>query len=232
MVQTLVHSRTFANSLHAIFLAFPVALYPAALVTDITYLNTAVIQWTNFSSWLIAGADLFAGIILAWAILGLFFGRARHRRGRGIVYLGVVAVMFVAGILNAFQHARDGWHSVGTFGLVGEFQQAVERQTLRDITEGLALRVTDQFGEFLPYAALFLRLRQFGAQLSGLLAHVVILAEAEFLFLQRGLRRFQRRLRFLQPGSQGVRIGFGALALLVGGEIGLTLLKRGHRFGE
>ena len=118
MDQTLPHSRSFSSPLHAILLAFPVALYPAALVTDITYLNTAVIQWTNFSSWLIAGADLFAGIVLAWAVLSLFFGRARHMRRRGIVYLVVVAVMFLAGVLNAFQHARDGWLSVGTLGLV------------------------------------------------------------------------------------------------------------------
>ena len=25
--------------------------------------------------------------------------------------------MFALGVLNAFQHARDGWHSVGTLGL-------------------------------------------------------------------------------------------------------------------
>ncbi|HAG35858.1 MAG TPA: hypothetical protein DCL34_03445, partial [Erythrobacter sp.] len=101
--------------MHAILLAFPVALYPAALLSDITYLNTAVIQWTNFSSWLIAGADVFAGLVLAWALVSQFLGRARQR---GLAYVIVVALMFVAGVLNAFQHARDGWHSVGTFGLV------------------------------------------------------------------------------------------------------------------
>ena len=57
MDRTVTNSRSFANPLHAILLAFPVALYPAALLTDITYLNTAEIQWSNFSSWLIAGAD-------------------------------------------------------------------------------------------------------------------------------------------------------------------------------
>lgn len=117
MDRTAPHSRTFANPLHAILLAFPVALYPSALLTDITYLNTAEIQWTNFSSWLIAGADFFAGLVLAWALIGLFVGRARHVRGRGTLYLIVVAVMFVLGVINAFQHARDGWHSVGTLGL-------------------------------------------------------------------------------------------------------------------
>lgn len=109
--------RPFINSLHGILLAFPVALYPAALVSDIAYLNTAVIQWTNFSSWLLAGANFFAGLVLAWALISLIAGRASHRRARGIFYLIIIAVMFVAGVVNSFQHARDGWHSVGSFGL-------------------------------------------------------------------------------------------------------------------
>ena len=115
MAETLARTRSFTNPIHAILLAFPVALYPAALLSDITYLNTAVIQWTNFSSWLIAGADVFAGLVLAWALVSQFLGRTRQR---GWAYVTVVALMFIAGVLNAFQHARDGWHSVGTFGLV------------------------------------------------------------------------------------------------------------------
>ena len=115
MAETLARTRSFTNPIHAILLAFPVALYPAALLSDITYLNTAVIQWTNFSSWLIAGADVFAGLVLAWALVSQFLGRTRPR---GWAYVIVVALMFIAGVLNAFQHARDGWHSVGTFGLV------------------------------------------------------------------------------------------------------------------
>lgn len=118
MDRTVTPSRPFANPVHAILLAFPVALYPAALLTDITYINTAEVQWTNFSSWLIAGADLFAGLVLGWAVLSRFFGGARHAGGRGTIYLIVVAAMFLLGVLNAFQHARDGWHSVGTMGLV------------------------------------------------------------------------------------------------------------------
>ena len=99
MDRTVTNSRSFANPLHAILLAFPVALYPAALLTDITYLNTAEIQWSNFSSWLIAGADLFAGLVLASALLALFFGRARHAKGRGTLYLIVIAAMFGLGVL-------------------------------------------------------------------------------------------------------------------------------------
>jgi uncharacterized membrane protein len=113
-----VRAAPLASPLHAILLAFPVALYPAALISDITYLRTSVIQWTNFSQWLIAGADLFAGLLLAWALASVLFGRARHTRGRGTLYLVVVAVMFAVGVINAFQHSKDGWASVGTAGLV------------------------------------------------------------------------------------------------------------------
>jgi uncharacterized membrane protein len=35
--------------LHALLLAFPVALFASALLSDITYLKSAEIQWSNFS---------------------------------------------------------------------------------------------------------------------------------------------------------------------------------------
>lgn len=108
----------FLSPLHTIILAFPVALYPSALLSDITYFNTAEIQWSNFSSWLIAGADLFAGVLLVWAAFSFFFERVGAHRGRGLLYLILVGIMFLLGLVNAFQHAKDGWHSVGTLGLV------------------------------------------------------------------------------------------------------------------
>ena len=111
------HAAPLASPLHAILLAFPVALYPSALISDITYMRTAVIQWTNFSQWLIAGADLFAGLLLAWALISFFLGRGRYSRGRSGLYLGAVALMFVLGVINAFQHSKDGWASVGTTGV-------------------------------------------------------------------------------------------------------------------
>lgn len=108
----------FLHPLHAILLAFPIALFAGALASDITYLNTAVIQWSNFSSWLIAGALLFGGFAIAWAIVLLFTHRATGLRGRAIIFLAILIVMWVAGLINAFQHSRDGWSAVETTGLV------------------------------------------------------------------------------------------------------------------
>lgn len=106
------------NPLHGLLLSFPVALFPAALVTDIAYLRTEQIQWTNFSAWLIAGAMVFTGLVLAWAVVSLVIGLRGGDRLRRMVYAGVLAGLFVVGLINAFQHSRDGWSSVGTFGLL------------------------------------------------------------------------------------------------------------------
>lgn len=109
--------KPFLSPVHALLLAFPVALFPAGLLSDLTYLNTAEIQWSNFSSWLIAGASLVAGLLLLWALGSLFLGRLRARTGRHLLYIVLVALMSVAGTVNALQHARDGWHSVGSLGV-------------------------------------------------------------------------------------------------------------------
>ena len=88
-----VPARPLAGPLHAILLAFPLALYTSALISDITYVRSAVVQWTNFSQWLIAGADVFAGLLLAWALVAFFLGRGPGSQGRGLTYLLVVAAM-------------------------------------------------------------------------------------------------------------------------------------------
>ena len=102
------------GSFQSLLLAFPVALFPAALVTDITYLNTAEIQWTNFSAWLLAGGTLFAGLLLIGALVSL----VRWRSGRATLYFLLVLALFAVGLINSFQHSGDGWASVGTFGLI------------------------------------------------------------------------------------------------------------------
>jgi uncharacterized membrane protein len=99
--------------LHSILLAFPVALFPAALLADIAYLRSAEIQWTNFASWLIVGALLAATLLLAWAIVAAI----RHRHRRAVLYTLLLAAAWGAGVANAFQHSRDAWSSVGAIGL-------------------------------------------------------------------------------------------------------------------
>lgn len=113
------------NPFHALLLAFPVALFTTALVTDIAYLRTQELQWTNFSSWLIAGGLVFTGLVLVWALASVFRGYRHGDWLRHLIYAGLLAALLVTGLVNAFQHSRDGWSSVGTFGLALSVVSAV-----------------------------------------------------------------------------------------------------------
>lgn len=106
------------HPLHAILLAFPVALFPSGLVADIAYLNSAEIQWSNFAAWLIAGALLLAAPVLVWAAFSAIRWRSSPVGRRATVYLAALAAMWVLGLVNAFKHSADGWSSVGATGLI------------------------------------------------------------------------------------------------------------------
>lgn len=93
------------------------ALFTVAVVTDLTYLNTAEMQWSNFSAWLIAWALLFGAPVLAWSIVDLFPRRPGGWRSRSFVHAALVVAMWLVGLVNAFWHARDAWASVETTGL-------------------------------------------------------------------------------------------------------------------
>ncbi|SER79228.1 Uncharacterized membrane protein [Sphingobium sp. YR768] len=117
--------RPFLHPLHGLLLAFPVALFTVALLTDIAYLQTAEIQWTNFSSWLIAGALLAGALVLVWSIILAIVARRRAHRQRSLIYAGLIAIMWIAGLVNAFKHSQDAWSSVGVTGLILSIISAV-----------------------------------------------------------------------------------------------------------
>lgn len=106
------------RAFEGILLSFPIALFTSAVVTDIAYLKTAEVQWTNFSSWLITGALVFGGLSAAWALVSLVLGLRGSDRNVRAIYLGVLAAMWVLGLINAFKHSQDAWSSVGAFGLM------------------------------------------------------------------------------------------------------------------
>lgn len=118
MPNRLPTDRSRLHPVHGLLLAWPVALFPAALLSDISYLNTAEIQWTNFSAWLITGALIVGGLAIVWAIVDCVRQRHGPDRGRSAAYLLLLAAAWISGLINAFQHSRDGWASVGTAGLL------------------------------------------------------------------------------------------------------------------
>lgn len=101
--------------LHTILLAGSVSLFLGALLSDIAYFKTYQIQWSNFASWLLAGALLFSGLALAFALVNLL--RAKRKAGAPLTYFVLLLVTWVLGLVNAFQHAKDAW-AVMPLGLV------------------------------------------------------------------------------------------------------------------
>ncbi|MGA0594601.1 DUF2231 domain-containing protein [Enterovirga sp. CN4-39] len=100
--------RRTLHPLHAILLAFPLSMFPGALLSDVAYWETYHVQWSNFSSWLIVGGMIGATGALLWALVGLVLAwRAGERMP--IAYVGVLLVMWVLGFINALVHAKDAW---------------------------------------------------------------------------------------------------------------------------
>jgi len=92
---------------HAAMLAGTVPLFLGALLSDYAYSTNYQIQWSNFASWLIAGALVFGAIALVCAVIDLF--HADRRDGRAIVYTIVLLATWVLGFINALIHAKDAW---------------------------------------------------------------------------------------------------------------------------
>nr|WP_239475061.1 DUF2231 domain-containing protein [Sphingomonas sp. BT552] len=77
------------------------------MLSDIAYARSYEVQWLNFASWLIAGALVFCGFALLWAVVEVL---RRDRRGRRrLGYALMLLVTFVVGFVNALVHAKDAW---------------------------------------------------------------------------------------------------------------------------
>jgi uncharacterized membrane protein len=95
------------HPLHAVLLASTIPLFLGALLSDIAYYQSYQIQWSNFSSWLIAGGLVFAGLALLCGVIGLF--HAEGRGDRGVIYIALLLAAWTMGFINALVHAKDAW---------------------------------------------------------------------------------------------------------------------------
>ena len=110
-------TRTTSGSprlLHPFFISLGGALLMAALFTDFMYQSNSLIQWSNFSTWLILGGLVFA---LFGAIV-LLIEVVLHRAGQ-IIWLDFIllAIAAVLSIINELVHTRDAWTTVVPTGI-------------------------------------------------------------------------------------------------------------------
>lgn len=107
------------HPIHTLLAAFPLAFFTAAFLTDLTYVNTAEMQWANFSVWLITGGLIMGGFAALAGIVDFARNRRRVRRAPRPWFHSVlnVAVLGLA-LVNAFVHSRDAWTSVMPTGII------------------------------------------------------------------------------------------------------------------
>lgn len=110
-------AQVFGHPLHAMIVPIPIACFIGALLTDIAYLNSANIQWSNFSIWLITAGLVGAGLAALTGIID-YIGDARVRAARPATpHMIINLSVFVIELINAFIHSRDGWTAVVPTGL-------------------------------------------------------------------------------------------------------------------
>ena len=100
--------------LHPRMVAASAALLLAGFVTDVCYWRTLLVQWENFSMWLLTGGlvtALFAGLLL---LLDAFLGRLRSIAWPRFLLLTAAALL---SLVNAFVHSRDAYTAVVPQGL-------------------------------------------------------------------------------------------------------------------
>ncbi len=95
------------HPLHAVLLAGSFPLFLGTLLSDWAYATTYEIQWTNFASWLNAGALLFSGLALLWSLIDLL--RKDRRWKQSILAFLLLLATWVLGFINALIHSKDAW---------------------------------------------------------------------------------------------------------------------------
>lgn len=110
-------AKVFGHPLHPMLVPFPIVCFIGALITDIAYYNSANVQWSNFSIWLITAGLVLGGFAALTGIID-YAGDRRVRSARPATLHMILNISaFIIEIVNAFVHSRDGWTAVVPTGL-------------------------------------------------------------------------------------------------------------------
>lgn len=101
--------------LHPFFIGLGGALLMAALFTDFMYYSNALMQWANFSAWLITGGLVLALISAVFLLVDFTLGNAGSIRWLDLGLLGAAAIF---SLVNVLVHTRDAGTSVVPMGIV------------------------------------------------------------------------------------------------------------------
>lgn len=109
-----VESDTERPPFHPFFVGLGGALLITALFTDLMYSSNSLMQWANFSNWLITGGLFLARIAVIVLIVDFAVGRGGPIRWLDFAVVGIAAIL---SLVNVFVHTRDAWTSVVPTGV-------------------------------------------------------------------------------------------------------------------
>ncbi|MBM3603543.1 MAG: hypothetical protein FJX25_02020 [Alphaproteobacteria bacterium] len=92
---------------------FSAGFLALTLVTDYAYMQTTVLMWQDFSSWL-----LFFGLIAGGIAVLLWIIAAATRRLRPVWSVALLQLLvLVVAFVNSLIHAGDGWTAIVPWGI-------------------------------------------------------------------------------------------------------------------
>lgn len=93
--------------------SFAAGFFTLTLLSDLMYVQSKVLMWKDFSSWLLLAGLVAGGMAVVLWLIGLVVYRAPQVWAVVLVDGLVLAV----GILNSLVHAGDGWTGVVPWGV-------------------------------------------------------------------------------------------------------------------
>jgi uncharacterized membrane protein len=102
----------------SILYSVPLVCFTGAVFADISYVKNPDIQWSNFSSWLLAFGIIFLILAIVVSIIRFSFSFGRKTKQSGWPYALFILAATVSGLFDNFVHGHDGWTSVWPMGLM------------------------------------------------------------------------------------------------------------------
>ncbi|MEO6607368.1 MAG: DUF2231 domain-containing protein [Aestuariivirga sp.] len=133
--------------LFSILFSVPLICFAGALFSDLAFVKDPDIQWSNFSSWLLAFGIFFLGVVIVLNLLRYLITMRRRRQPVSWVFGIVVLAAFVAGMFDNFIHSHDGWTSVWPVGLT------LSAVTLALLVVALVVKITSLTHSYLVDAS-------------------------------------------------------------------------------
>lgn len=92
---------------------FAAGFFTFALVCDWAYVQTTVLMWRDFASWLLFAGLVCGGLAVILWLIGFAVYRQRPAWGQVLLSMLILAVALV----NSLVHAGDGWTAILPLGL-------------------------------------------------------------------------------------------------------------------